>query len=140
MGLPGAGKTTLATELAKQLKAVHFNADEIRKKINKDLKFSIEDRMEQARRMGVLCDIVVRAGHFAIADFVCPTEETRRVFNADIIIWVDRIEKGRFEDTNIIFTSPQKFDYRIDISKEYVDWAKIIHLDIMDRMDKLKVL
>ena len=29
MGLPGAGKTTLATELAKMLNAVHFNAEEL---------------------------------------------------------------------------------------------------------------
>jgi dephospho-CoA kinase len=50
MGLPGAGKTTLSIELAKMLNAVHFNADEIRKEINKDLTFSIEDRIEQSRR------------------------------------------------------------------------------------------
>ena len=32
MGLPGSGKTTLAKILAKELKAVWLNADEIRKK------------------------------------------------------------------------------------------------------------
>ena len=52
MGLPGAGKTTLAQHLAPPLNAVHFNADAVRANINKDLGFSLEDRIEQARRMG----------------------------------------------------------------------------------------
>ena len=61
-GLPGSGKTTLAEALARELQCVHFNADEIRKEINKDLGFSIDDRIEQARRMGILCDIASRWG------------------------------------------------------------------------------
>ncbi len=40
MGLPGSGKTALATALAPRLNAVHFNADEVRQNINKDLGFS----------------------------------------------------------------------------------------------------
>lgn len=52
MGLPGAGKTTLANGLAPRLNAAHFNADEVRANINKDLGFSEADRIEQARRMG----------------------------------------------------------------------------------------
>ena len=40
MGLPGAGKTTLARELAPLLRAVLFNADEVRKTLNRDLGFS----------------------------------------------------------------------------------------------------
>lgn len=52
MGLPGAGKTTLARQLAPRLNAVHFNADEERANVNNDLGFSEVDRIEQARRMG----------------------------------------------------------------------------------------
>src|SRR5262245_4414272 len=59
-GLPGAGKTTLATILARRLNAVHFNADSVRAEINKGLGFSHEDRIEQARRMGWLWDQVVK--------------------------------------------------------------------------------
>ena len=113
MGLPGAGKTTLAEQLARDLNAVHFNADEIRREINKDLGFSKEDRIEQARRMGILCDIASRYGSPVIADFVCPTPETRRAFNADFVVWVDRIKEGRFEDTNKMFVPPDQWDYRV---------------------------
>jgi adenylylsulfate kinase len=109
-GLPGSGKTTLAIALARELQCVHFNADEIRKEINKDLGFSVADRIEQARRMGVLCDIASRHGAHVIADFVCPTPETREAFGPAFIVWVDRIKESRFEDTNKLFVPPEKYD------------------------------
>jgi adenylylsulfate kinase len=115
MGLPGAGKTTLASALALKLCAVHFNADEVRKEINSHLGFSTQDRIEQARRMGWLCDVVVRSGHIAIADFVCPTEETRNSFGTKdyFLVWIDRIQYSRFENTNQIFSPPKEFNVRV---------------------------
>src|ERR1700694_2696204 len=80
MGLPGSGKTTLTRTLAPMLNAVVFNNDQVRKNINRDLGFTMEDRVEQARRMGWLCDRVVESGGIAIADFICPTPETRAAF------------------------------------------------------------
>jgi len=128
MGLPGAGKTTLATELAKMLNAVHFNADEIRKEINKDLTFSIEDRIEQARRMKVLCDIVVRSGNYAIADFVCPTKQAQDVFITEdtYVVWVDRTKIGRYEDTNKLFHPPENFDMIVNEYGSPKFWALLI--------------
>jgi hypothetical protein len=116
MGLPGAGKTTLARQLAPRLNAVHFNADDVRANVNKDLGFSELDRIEQARRMGWLCDQVVKAGCFAIADFICPTPKAREAYLAGgeaFVIWVDRIQAGAFEDTNRMFVPPDQHHLRV---------------------------
>src|SRR5689334_18982945 len=113
MGLPGAGKTTLARVLALRLNAVLFNADEVRAHVNKDLGFAEPDRIEQARRMGWLADQVVKAGGFAIADFVCPTPETRLAFlqgGEAFVVWLNRIKSGRFDDTNRMFVPPERTD------------------------------
>jgi len=125
MGLPGAGKTTLAEALSARLNAVHFNADTVRAHINKDLGFSVADRIEQARRMRWLCDQVTRTGAFAIADFVCPTEATREAFGGDVfVIWVDRIDRGRYEDTNRLFEPPREADLRVTAEGTPDFWAE----------------
>jgi len=124
MGLPGAGKTTLAKELSLLLNAALFNADAVRENINKDLGFSIEDRLEQATRMGWMCDRVAETGGHVIADFICPTPETREAFGDAFIIWVDRIDEGRFEDTNKLFVQPEKYDLRVTSKGEPRYWAE----------------
>jgi adenylylsulfate kinase len=129
MGLPGAGKTTLARALAPRLNAVHFNADEVRREINADLGFSESDRIEHARRMGWLCDQVIGTGGFAVADFICPTEETRAAFTRGgpaFIVWVDRVSAGRFEDTNRMFVPPAQHDLRVSAEGAPEYWAEQI--------------
>ena len=101
IGLPGSGKTTLTKCLADRINATILNADEVRADLNRDLGFTSEDRAEQARRMGALSRLLSNQGHTVIADFVCPTEETRAAFgHSDITIWMDTIQQSRFEDTN----------------------------------------
>jgi adenylylsulfate kinase len=126
MGLPGAGKTTLALALAPLLEAVLFNADELRANINRDLGFSMPDRVEQARRMGWLCDRVIEAGHFAVADFICPTPDTRAAFGEAFVVFVDRIAEGRFADTNRLFVPPEVYDLRVERFGSPAYWADMI--------------
>jgi adenylylsulfate kinase-like enzyme len=113
MGLPGSGKTTLAKELSKEINAIHLNADEMRSKVWTDLTFKYTDRLIQAQRMGALSDMLNAQGYDTIADFVCPTDETRKKFGKAFIVWVDRIKESRFEDTNKLFEKPKKVDVHI---------------------------
>ncbi len=112
MGLPGAGKTTLANELAPLINAKRLNADEVRKAAN-DWDFSEEGRKRQAKRMAEAALKLKSEGNFVVADFICPTAEARKLFPADYIVWVDTIKKGRFEDTNQMFTKPEKFNFHV---------------------------
>jgi len=124
MGLPGAGKTTLASELAPIINAKRINADEVRKSAN-DWDFSEEGRSRQAKRMAVLAKKIKKNGHYVIADFICPTPEARILFPADYIVWVDTIKKGRYDDTNAMFVKPEKFDCHVTTQNAKL-WASQI--------------
>jgi hypothetical protein len=122
MGLPGSGKTTFSKELSERINAIHLNADEVRKDLNSDLGFTKEDRVEQARRMGALSRLLSNQDQIVIADFVCPTFETRKAFGKpDILVWVDRIKESRFEDTNIMWESPLYWDMKIEFGSTVED-------------------
>jgi adenylylsulfate kinase len=112
IGLPGSGKTELAKALKERINAIHLNADEVRATVNSDLGFSLEDRIEQARRMGEMSRLIAKQGVASvIADFVCPTDVTRAAFGKpDILVFMDTISQSRFEDTNRIFDSPENAD------------------------------
>jgi adenylylsulfate kinase len=105
MGLPGSGKTWLSERLQKHLECAWYNADKVREMAN-DWNFSPEGRVRQANRMRNIADYEKSHGRKVICDFVCPTQQTRNQFDADITIWMDTIEKGRFEDTNKMFENP----------------------------------
>lgn len=115
MGLPGAGKTTLAEQLQQALweegrTCSWFNADRVRSYYN-DWDFSPEGRIRQAHRMRSMAE--VSTNDYVIADFVAPLVEMREIFEADWTIWMDTIDNGRFEDTNKSFAVPEFYDFRI---------------------------
>ena len=121
MGLPGSGKTTLASELVPLLKAKWINNDKVRKEAN-DWDFSDEGRKRQAKRMAEKAEKFKQDGFDVVADFVCPTPKARELFNADFIIWVDTIKAGRFDDTNAMFVKPVKFDFHVT-TQDAKTWA-----------------
>ena len=128
MGLHGAGKTTLADEMAPLLKARRLNADEVRTAAN-DWDFSEEGRVRQAKRMADFAIKLKNEGNYVIADFVAPTPAARKLFPADYIVWVDTIKEGRFEDTNQMFVKPEKFNFQVTTQDAKL-WASKIKEDL----------
>lgn len=124
-GLPGSGKTTLAKPFAELLGGVHINGDDIRKRY-KDSDFSIAGRIKQAERMRHIADGVELAGKIAIIDFVCPLALTRDKIQADYTVWMDTIDKGRYNDTNIIFQKPEAVNYHV------AKWFDDTHAQLAD--------
>lgn len=123
MGLPGAGKTTLC-EGVKDLmgdKVAYFNADQVREQFD-DWDFSLKGRERQAERMRMLADLAIADGQHAICDFVCPTVELRQIFEPDVLIFVDTIAKGEYEDTNKIFEAPEC--YTVHVTTQNRDYWK----------------
>jgi len=150
MGLPGSGKTYLATALKAYLerngdifkvnpgrvlnfegtpgantftvRVDWFNADEIRKRFN-DWDFSREGRIRQSLRMAEFA--LKCTGDYVICDFVAPLTEQRNNFKADWTIWMDTIDAGRYADTNQAFVPPDVYDFRI--TEQNADkWAEFV--------------
>lgn len=128
MGLPGAGKTHFAKELKKELETIigvtvdWYNADEVRKSFN-DWDFSHDGRLRQAIRMS---DLAAQSrANFVVCDFVCPIPEMRNLFKPDWIVWLDTIERGRFEDTNKVFNPPKEYDFRVTEQKSEI-WVPFV--------------
>jgi len=113
MGLPGSGKTTLASKLVPLLSAKWLNNDKVRKAAN-DWDFSKEARKRQAKRMADLAEKYNKRGNHVVADFICPTPEARKLFNPDYVVWVDTIKKGKYDDTNKMFVKPKKYNFRVE--------------------------
>jgi len=132
MGLPGAGKTTLALNLLGYFSpdVLWLNADEIRRKFD-DWDFSHDGRIRQSRRMREIADVSNR--DYIIADFVCPLPEMRDIYDPHFLIWVDTITEGRFEDTNRVFVPPEKYDARVT-EQDAGRWAKEIHEQISHKI------
>jgi adenylylsulfate kinase len=133
MGLPGSGKTTLAKKLIPFYNAVWLNADKVRKEAD-DWDFSSEGRIRQADRMKTLAQKAIDEGRNVVADFICPTEQTRSDFNADYIIWMDTITEGRFEDTNKMFEEPTKYDFKVK-HKDADMFAFLVKQDIQEKLN-----
>ena len=135
MGLPGSGKTTLAKLLVPMFNAVWLNADEVRRQSD-DWDFTEEGRKRQSLRMWTLAEEAVDRNRNVVADFICPTEQTRSQFKADYTVWMDTVKEGRYEDTNKMFESPTQYDFKVS-HKEADMWAYLIKQDVIDKFGNL---
>ena len=115
------------------------HADFVRRYAN-DWDFEIAGRIRQANRMKTFADFEKSQGRWVICDFVAPTEEARKAFDADYLIWLDTFEEGRvvssklkelkniknlpfdatnlaqskkFDDTTKMFEKPNNVDFHI---------------------------
>lgn len=78
-GLPSAGKTTLATALAKELdrRVEVLDGDEVREFLSKGLGFSREDRDTNVLRIGWVAATLAKHGVLVMASVISPFAETR---------------------------------------------------------------
>ena len=83
--------------------------------------------------MRAFADFEKSHGRLVICDFVCPTKITRENFDADFVVWMDTLQKGRLEDTNRIFQNPEKVDFHIklwndhnqnDVAERILHWKR----------------
>lgn len=163
-GLPGSGKTTLAKELQRELnrfdmKTIILDGDDVRKGINKDLGYSLEDRNENIRRAAEISKLLIKEDFIVICAFVSPTQKIRdtakiiigernyyQVFvDAPISICASRDPKrmyvkaqkgmiGNFTGISSPYEKPNDFDLRIVTSRQSI--KECTHLILEDYLNR----
>ena len=113
-GFSGAGKSTIATALTKELQSQGYDlevldGDEIRENLTKDLGFSKEDRDTNIRRIGFVAKLLTRHGTIVLVPVISPYRSIRdemrknisdfiEVFvNAPISVCEERDVKGLYK-------------------------------------------
>jgi bifunctional enzyme CysN/CysC len=86
-GLSGAGKSTIANRIEKQLVALGrhtylLDGDNVRHGLNKDLGFAAQDRVENIRRVAQVSRLMVDAGLIVLVSFISPFRAERRMARA----------------------------------------------------------
>jgi len=115
-GLSGSGKTTIAKGIEEVLHREGFicqvlDGDNIRSGINNNLGFSLEERLENIRRIAEVSKLFINCGIITINSFISPTEHIRQIaknvigaddfiivyINAPISICEERDVKGLYK-------------------------------------------
>ncbi len=83
-GLSGAGKSSIANRVEKQLAAQGrhtylLDGDNVRHGLNKDLGFAAQDRVENIRRVAEVSRLMVDAGLIVLVSFISPFRAERRM-------------------------------------------------------------
>ncbi len=93
-GLSGAGKSTIANLVEKQLHAHGYHTfildgDNVRHGLNRDLGFTDEDRVENIRRVAEVARLMADAGLIVLVSFISPFRAERRMAR-------ERFSEGEF--------------------------------------------
>ncbi len=88
-GFSGAGKSTIATALTKELKSQGYgievlDGDEIRENLTKGLGFSKEDRDTNIRRIGFVAKLLARNGVIVLVPVISPYRSIREEMREQI--------------------------------------------------------
>ena len=83
-GLSGAGKSTIANLVEKQLHArgrhtIELDGDNVRHGLNRDLGFTAADRVENIRRVSEVAKLMLEAGLICITSFISPFKSERQM-------------------------------------------------------------
>ena len=93
-GLSGSGKSTLSSMLATQLRAMGamvevIDGDIVRTQLCRGLGFTRDDRRENIRRIGFVCELLSRNGVIAIAAAISPYRECRDELRSRIVNFIE---------------------------------------------------
>jgi bifunctional enzyme CysN/CysC len=88
-GLSGAGKSTIANLVEKQLHArghhtIELDGDNVRHGLNRDLGFTAADRVENIRRVSEVAKLMLQAGLICITSFISPFRSERKMARAAV--------------------------------------------------------
>ncbi len=126
-GFSGAGKTTIGNSLVENLKkyekVIMLDGDELRKGLNSDLGFSMEDRAENIRRVAHTAKLLSNSGFLVITTLISPTKSSRE--QARNIIGENFIECYIMSDIETCIKRDVKGLYKKAISGEIKEFTGI---------------
>ena len=163
-GFSGSGKSTICNSLevllnAKKINTFTLDGDSVRNGLNKDLRFSDEDRSENIRRVAEVSKILMNAGNVVLASFITPFQQDRdlakeivgennyiEVFvNTSLKTCIERDPKGLYQksksgliksmtgiDSN--YEIPKSFDIEISESNTLEKTIEILYALIEDKL------
>ena len=93
-GLSGAGKTTIALALEKELRAralpvERLDGDVVRESLTRDLGFSRADRDKNIERVGFVAKLLARNGVGVVAAFISPYRAARDKLRAEVVNFIE---------------------------------------------------
>jgi len=158
-GLSGSGKTTVAKALRERLesegiKASVIDADDYRKTLCPDLKFSKEDRYENIRRLALVTNIFSQKNYVSILSAINPYQEMRgelRIkynaltvfFKSDLYNLIQRDTKGLYQKALLPEGHPDRIANFTGVSdpfEEPLDAGLIINTDTESVEDSVERL